>query len=122
MAMCFIANILILSDGKQYDEKENFNPITKLTLQIFNIILIVVSATYILLLSTFKFPLMKINSLNRIGKIRMKELIADYSYISGNFWFHLVFAVVSLTYTTIAYTYHLLLVVTLFENTMFIMK
>lgn len=122
MTICFVMNALIITDGKEFDRKDEWNATTKTVLLYGDITMIGVSFIYISLISSFKYPLMKINSLNRNNKIRVRELANDYLQQSANFWFHFIFAIISISYSTTAYTYHLLLVVTLFESTMFIMR
>jgi len=122
MVLSFCANLLLIFDNQPESGLKTWSDSNNVFFSMYKSITILLSTIFILLISIFKLPLMIIGSRSRTNKIQYSELVNDYAKDAFNFWAHLFFALLSSFFSPYFYTLHLLLMITLFESTMFILK
>ena len=84
---------------------------------VLSLIIMFMSIERIVVVLYLKMPLFYIRAKARDGKLKKKEFAEDIIRTTANFWFHLIFCILSLSFSPLFFTLHLLMAISLFKPT-----
>ena len=119
---CFVLNYTVLQFGQEGDNKNSFASNPQLFIDITSWVILVISCVIVVLVTCLKLPIIWVKSRDKDNRLEKMEVLYDYMKASVNFWGHIICVFLTWNYSPLFYTLHLLLSVTLFESTMFIVK
>ena len=121
-------NAVFLAVGETNDDNQSVlrgfsnNERTYWVSLVLTIFILIISGVQIVLIIIFKFPLFYIRAIDSNEKLKYKELLSDCLVSTGNFLFHIVFGICAFLISPFFHTLHLLLFISLWKSTFFIVK
>ena len=119
--LAIILNIFMLSDGKELEEKFNWNSSTSAVINLLLTFIVLFSILNILWINYTYLPVYRVQY-SKDGKVDISRLIHQYLYVGASFYWHLIFSLMAWLRGPYYLTLQLLPSLNLFKSTKFIMK